>query len=68
MKINIKNVTNIELGGVDMKDYPDFCDAYVESAEKLDGTPLTDVELEAFSELDETAPYVNENAYESLIY
>ncbi len=66
MKIKFNEVTNIELGGVDMADYPDFCDAYVESAEKLDGTPLTDVELEAFSELEETMSYVNENAYESL--
>ena len=64
--IKFNEVTNIELGGVDMNDYPDFCDAYVESAEKLDGTPLTDVELEAFSELDETAEYVQANAYESL--
>jgi hypothetical protein len=66
MNIKFSEVTNIELGGVDLNDYPDFCDAYVESAEKLDGTPLTDVELEAFSEVDETAEYVQENAYESL--
>ena len=74
MNIKFKEVTNIELGGVDMNDYPDFCDAYVESAEKLDGTPLTEVELEAFeeledfNELDETRLYVNVNAYETLIY
>ena len=66
MKIKFNEVTNIELGGVDMNDYPDFCDAYVESAEKLDGTPLIDVELEELSELEETMSYVNENAYESL--
>ena len=66
IKIKFNEVTNIELGGVDMNDYPDFCDAYVESAEKLDGTPLTEAELEAFSELDGTASYINENAYESL--
>ena len=66
MKIKFNEVTNIELGGVDMNYYPDFCDAYVESAEKLDGTPLTDVELEELSELEETMSYVNENAYESL--
>jgi len=66
MNIKFKEVTNIELGGVDMNDYPDFCDAYVESAEKLDGTPLTEVELEAFEELDETRMYVNENAFETL--
>ena len=63
MTIKFNEVTNIELGGVDMNDYPDFFDAYVESAEKLDGTPLTEVELEAFSELDETISYVCENAY-----
>ena len=50
-----------------MKDYPDFCDAFVLSAEKLDGTPLTDVELEEFNDLDETTEYVCENAYESLL-
>jgi len=60
------NMGSVEMECIDMNDYPDFCDAYVESAEKLDGTPLTDVELEAFSELDETAEYVQENAYESL--
>ena len=67
MNIKFKEVTNIELGGVDMSDYPDFCDAYVESAEKLDGTPLTEVVLEAFEELDETRMYVNENAFETLL-
>jgi|TARA_R110000851_G_scaffold302994_1_gene460492 hypothetical protein len=67
MNIKFEEVTNIELGGVDMTDYPDFCDAYVESAEKLDGTPLTEVELEAFEELDETRMYVNENAFETLL-
>ncbi len=30
MKINIKDLTNIEISGIDMNDYPDFCDAYVE--------------------------------------
>ena len=67
MNINFNEVTNIELGGVDINDYPDFCDAYVESAEKLDGTPLTEVELEAFEELDETRMYVNENAFDTLL-
>jgi hypothetical protein len=50
-----------------MKDYPDFCDAFVISAEKLDGTSLTDVELEEFNDLDSTVEYVQENAYESLL-
>ena len=31
MTIKFSEVTNIELDGVDMKDYPDFCDAFVTS-------------------------------------
>jgi len=36
---------NIVVAGIDPKDYPDFCDAYIESAER-DGIPLTDQELD----------------------
>ncbi len=66
MTINIKNVTSVEIAGVEMYDYPDFCDAYVEYAEKLDGTPLSDAELNALNECNDTHSYVNENAYSSL--
>jgi len=66
MTINIENVTNVEIAGVEMYDYPDFCDAYVEYAEKLDGTPLTDAEIDALNECDDTRAYVNEHAYSSL--
>ena len=66
MTINIENVTSVEIAGVEMYDYPDFCDAYVEYAEKLDGTPLTDAEIDALNECDDTRAYVNENAYSSL--
>lgn len=66
MTINIENVTSVELGGVEMYDYPDFCDAYVEYAEKLDGTPLSDAELDTLNECDYTRSYVNEHAYSSL--
>lgn len=37
---------SIELDGVDPKDYPDFSDAYIARAEYVDGTPLTDQEIE----------------------
>ena len=66
MTINIENVTSIEIAGVEMYDYPDFCDAYVEYAEKLDGTPLSDAELDTLNECSDTHSYVNENAYSSL--
>lgn len=40
---------NVELDGIDTRDYPDFCDAYITYAEHEDGTPLTDAELEALN-------------------
>lgn len=44
-----------------MKDYPDFCDAFISYAEWKDGTPLTDDELEKID-----SETVNGAAYESL--
>jgi hypothetical protein len=67
MSLKFSEVTNIEIDGVDMTDYPDFCDAFILSADKLDGTPLTEVELEDLNDLDETVEYVQENAYETLL-
>ena len=40
------DVSSIEIDGIDTRDYPDFCDAYMASAEYKDGTPLTDDELD----------------------
>ena len=37
---------NVEVEDVDMRDYPDFCDAFISYAEHEDGTPLSDDELE----------------------
>lgn len=38
--------STIEIDNIDMKDYPDFSDAYPVYAEFVDGTELTDEELE----------------------
>lgn len=43
--------STIEIDGIDMRDYPDFCDAYACYAEYTDGTPLTDCELDAIDSL-----------------
>lgn len=57
-------IQNVEVGGVDMSDYPDFCDAYIVSAEYAeDERPLTDEELEAVNR--DTA-FVYEQAMESI--
>ena len=50
-KLNNLEVTDVEVDGIDMKDYPDFCDAYIDSAKFVSsGKELTDVELEQLQE------------------
>lgn len=44
------NLHSIEIDGIDMRDYPDFVDAYITYAEYEDGTPLSEDELVAFEE------------------
>jgi hypothetical protein len=47
MKYKLDNleVTDVEVDGIDMKDYPDFVDAYVDSAKFVSsGKPLNDDE------------------------
>jgi hypothetical protein len=64
--MKIEDVENIEIDGVDTRDYPDFCDAFISSANLIStGRELTEEELEF---LTDTYPsLVNELAYESLI-
>ena len=38
-------IDNVVFGGIDPEDYPDFCDAYIESAD-YDGREMTEAELE----------------------
>lgn len=32
MKLDLSKITDIKVDGIDMKDYPDFCDAYISEA------------------------------------
>lgn len=43
--MTLNQISDVEIHGVDRKDYPDFCDAFVASA-KIDGRPATDEECE----------------------
>jgi hypothetical protein len=45
LQLNGRTVVDAVVDGIDMSDYPDFCDAYFESACYEDGTALTDDEL-----------------------
>ena len=49
MKLDYSKIENVEVDGIDTKDYPDFCDAYISDAE-YDGKPMTDEQLEAINE------------------
>ena len=48
--MDFKTLQNIEVDGIDMKDYPKFCDAYIAFAEHADGSELTDIELDIVNE------------------
>ena len=61
-KMDYKKINNIEVDGIDTKDYPDFCDAYISSAD-YDGVPMTDEQLD---ELNEDGDYVYEHIMDYL--
>jgi hypothetical protein len=44
--LNGKKVIDLEVDGVDSRDYPDFSDSYFSSGCYEDGTPLTEEELD----------------------
>lgn len=56
MKIDINKIDNLEVDGIDTRDYPDFVDAFISYAE-IDGEPLTDEQL-----------YELTNEYPDLVY
>ena len=60
--MDYKKIDNIEIDGIDTKDYPDFCDAYICSAD-YDGVPMTDEQLD---ELNEDGDYVYEHIMDYL--
>jgi len=47
--MELSKIENVVFGGIDMSDYPKFCDAYIESAE-YNGRPATEAELEIMQE------------------
>jgi len=67
MFINGKEVdmSTIQVEGVDSRDYPDFSDAYISSAEFVDGTELDETEID---ELEERCPeLIGEMAFEQCV-
>ena len=62
--LNGRKVIDMEVDGVDSKDYPDFADAHFSYACYEDGTALTDEELDKLAE--QNADVLWEKAYDSL--
>ena len=52
--IDFKQIDNIEFEDVDIRDYPDFCDAFVASCD-IDGVEATEQQLD----------FINENLLEN---
>ena len=62
-EINLKKIDSIVFEDVDMSDYPDFCDAFIASAD-MNGYPMTEDEL---NDLNDNYPeWVHEKVIESL--
>ena len=59
----MKEIYNIEFDGIDYSDYPDFCDAFICSAER-NGEPLNDDEL---NELNEDTDFVYNKLMDHLL-
>lgn len=47
--MNYSLIDNIDFDGIDYNDYPDFCDAYISSAD-YNGKPMTDEQLDELNE------------------
>lgn len=65
LDLNLVNESTFEIEGVDMKDYPDFCDAFIGYAEFNDGTVLDDRQMDELNEQCEDV--VHEMAFESML-
>ncbi len=60
--MNLSLVHDVEVDGIDTRDYPDLADAYISFA-TYDGEPMTDEQLK---ELNEHRDFVHEQALRRL--
>ena len=62
MNIDFNKIDNIVVGDIDWKDYPDFCDAYIEECD-IDGVPATEEQLDA---INDNLEFVHEKTLEAI--
>ncbi len=48
-EMDYKKINNIEVDGVDMSDYPDFCDAFIVGGD-YNGEPMTDEQIDLLND------------------
>jgi len=60
--LDYDKISNVQVEGIDTADYPDFCDAYIESADYGD-REMTEDELEI---LNQDGCFINEAVFEKL--
>lgn len=61
-KFDFNKITNVELDGIHHWDYPDYCDAFISSAD-YDGVEMTDEQLD---ELNEDYELIHELVWDNL--
>ena len=49
LKLDYSKISDVEVDGIDMGDYPDFCDAFISYAE-YDGREMTAEELDILND------------------
>lgn len=64
LQLNGRTVVDATIDGIDMSDYPDFCDAYFDTAVYEDGTALTNDELIELT--DDNQDILHEMIYDSI--
>jgi hypothetical protein len=48
--LDVVDLSSLQIEGIYLDDYPDFCDAYFSEGKRLDGTKLSDDELEQLTD------------------
>ena len=59
------DIASLVIEGLSHYDHPDYCDAFYSSGHYVDGTPLTDDELEELKDMDSNLFYelINNTIY-----
>ena len=66
MNSRMINLNSVRVAGIDLDDAFDFCDAFATFAEFEDGTPLTDSELDEFTDSELGQSLIHRLACESV--